>query len=271
MFDYRDATALITGASSGLGAVFASALAARGMHLILVARSQPALEALARRLATQHGIYATAIAADLADPEAPDRIRAGVVERGLRVDLLVNNAGFGLGGAFLSHDLAQETAQIQVDLVALVALTHRFVPDMVGRQQGGVINLASITAFLPLAYAAVYAATKSFVLSFSEALGREVAAAGVQVLAVCPGPVMTKFYAALGANPPSQALDPPEQIVADALKAFDRRQRVVIPGRFRIRALAFSTRLLPRAINARLGEQLARQYFLAPAEPVGTP
>jgi short-subunit dehydrogenase len=192
-----------------------------------------------------------------------------VVERGLRVDLLVNNAGFDLDGAFLSHDLAQETAQIHVDLVALMALTHRFVPDMVGRHQGGVINLASITAYLPMAYAAVYAATKSFVLSFSEALAREVAAAGVQVLAVCPGPVATKFYEELGANPPSQALDPPERIVADALKAFDRRRRVVIPGRFRIRALAFGTRLLPRAINARLGEQIARQYFLSPAEPVG--
>jgi len=137
MFDYRDATALITGASSGLGEVFASALAARGMHLILVARTQPKLEALAQRLATQHGIQATAIEADLADPEAPDRIRARVVERGLGLDLLVNNAGFGLGGAFLSHDLSQETAQVHVDLVALVALTHRFVPDMVVCQQGG--------------------------------------------------------------------------------------------------------------------------------------
>src|SRR5262245_45834673 len=137
MFNSRGATALIPGTSSGFGEVFASALAARGMHLILVARTQPTLEALARRLAQQHGIHATAIAADLADPEAPDRLHARVVERGLRVDPLVNNAGFGLGGAFLSHDLAQETAQIHVDLMALVALTHRFVPDMVVCQQGG--------------------------------------------------------------------------------------------------------------------------------------
>jgi uncharacterized protein len=215
MFDYHDATGLITGASSGLGEAFASALAARGMNLILVARTQPKLEELAQCLAKQHGIHATAIEADLADPEAPDRIRARVDELGLSVDLLVNNAGFGLGGPFLSHDLAKELDQVGVDVGAVVALTHLFVQDMVARRRGGVINFASITSFLPMAYAAVYAASKSFVLSFSEALGREVAADGVQVLAVCPGPVATKFYEELGANPPSKALDTPERIVAD--------------------------------------------------------
>jgi hypothetical protein len=132
-----------------------------------------------------------------------------------------------------------------------------------------VINLASITSYLPMAYSAVYAASKSFVLSFSEALGREMAAAGVHVLAICPGPVATGFYEQLGANPPGKALDTPERVVADALKAFDRRRRVVIPGRFRIRALAFGTRLLPRALNARIGEKIARQYFLAPEEKGG--
>jgi short-subunit dehydrogenase len=263
MFDYRDATTLITGASSGIGEAFASSLAARGMNLILVARTKPKLDDLAHHLASQHCVQTTAIEADLADPKAPERLHARVAERGLRVDLLINNAGFGLGGPFLSHDLAKEKEQIHVDIVALVALTHLFVQDMVMRKTGGVINLASITSFLPMAYSAVYAVSKSFVLSFCETLGREVAADGIHVLAVCPGPVATKFYEELGANSPRKALDTPERIVADALNARDRRGSVVIPGRFMIRALVFATRLLPRAANARIGEGIARQYFWA--------
>jgi short-subunit dehydrogenase len=180
-FDYRDATALITGASSAIGEAFASALAARGMHLIVVARTKPKLEALAQRLAKQHGIQATTIEADLADPAAAQRIHARVDELGLRVDLLVNNAGYGLGGPFLDHDLTQELDQIGVDVGAVVALTHLFAREMVARRAGGVINLASITSFLPMPYSAVYGASKSFVFSFSEARGREVAAAGVGV------------------------------------------------------------------------------------------
>jgi uncharacterized protein len=136
----------------------------------------------------------------------------------LRVDLLVNNAGFSLSGAFLSHALAEEQQQINVDVNALVALTHFFLKGMVARRTGAVINLASITSFLPITYSAIYAACKSFMLSFSEALGRELAAHGVHVLAVCPGPVATKFYDRIGANPPRKALDTPEQIVADALR-----------------------------------------------------
>jgi short-subunit dehydrogenase len=264
MFDYRDATALITVASSGIGEAFAFALASRGVNLILVAPTKPKLEALAQRLAKQHGVRATASEADLADPTAPQRIRACVDEPGLRVDLLVNNAGYGLGGPFLSHDLTEELDQVSVDVGAVVALTHLFAREMVARGTGGVINLASITSFMPMPYSAVYGASKSFVLSFSEALGREVAAAGVHVLAVCPGPVATRFYDRLGAESPHQALDTPERIVADALNAFDRRRSVVVPGRFRNRALIFGTRLLPRAINARIGEMISRRYFLAP-------
>jgi short-subunit dehydrogenase len=264
MFDYRDATALITGASSGIGEAFASSLAARGTSLILVARTKPKLEALAQRLANQHGIRATAIAADLADPAAAQWIRARVDELGLRVDLLINNAGYGLGGPFLAHDLTEELDQVSVDVGAVVALTHLFAQEMVARGTGGVINLASITSFMPMPDSAVYGASKSFVLSFSEALGREVAAAGVHVLAVCPGPVATRFYDRLGAKPPYQALDTPERIVADALNAFDRRRSVVVPGHFRNQALIVGTRLLPRAINARIGETISRRYFLAP-------
>jgi short-subunit dehydrogenase len=234
------------------------------MNLILVARTKPKLEERARRLAKEHGVQAAAIEADLAEPEAPGRLCARVDALGLSVDLLVNNAGFGVSGPFLSHDLAKEMGQLGVDVGAVVALTHLFARRMVARQRGGVINLASITAYLPTPYSAVYSASKSFVLSFSEALGREVAAAGVQVLAVCPGPVATRFYEELGANPRREALDSPERIAADALEAFDRGRSVVIPGRFMMRALAFGIRFLPRGTSAGIGEKIARQYFLAP-------
>jgi short-subunit dehydrogenase len=263
MADCRYSTALITGASSGIGEAFASALARRGINLILVARTKPKLDELAQRLTSRHRVQATVIEADLTDPKAPERLHARVTELGLRVDLLVNNAGFGLGGAFLSHDLSHEEQQINVDVRALVALTHLFVRDMVARRKGSVINLASITSFLPIAYSAVYAASKSFVLSFSEALGREVAADGIHVLAVCPGPVATKFYERIGANPPRNALDAPEQIVAGALRALDRGRSVVVPGRFMMRMLVFAMRLLPRSMNARIGEGIGREYFLA--------
>jgi short-subunit dehydrogenase len=201
MFDYRDATALITGASSGIGEAFAASLAARATNLILVARTKPKLEELARRLAKEHRVRTATIEADLGDPEAPASIGRRVEEFGWSVDLLVNSAGFGLGGSFLAHDLGKELRQIRVDVEAVVALTHLFVRGMVARGSGGVINVASITSYLPMAYSAVYAASKSFVLSFSEALGREVAPGGVHVLALCPGPVATRFYDELGAEP----------------------------------------------------------------------
>src|SRR5262249_45385990 len=160
---------LITGASSGIGEAFASALAGRGMNLILVARTKLKLDELAKRLMHEHSIQATVIEADLAERSAPERVHARTAELGLRVGLLVNNAGFTLSGDFLSHDLSQEEQQLHVDIGALVGLAHFFVKDMVTRKQGAVINLASITSFMPITHSAVYGASKSFVLSFSEA------------------------------------------------------------------------------------------------------
>jgi uncharacterized protein len=271
MFAYTQATALITGASSGIGEAFAFALARRGMNLILVARTKPKLDELAKRLMHQHGIQATVIEADLAERSAPERLHARAAELGLRVDLLVNNAGFTLSGDFLSHDLSQEEQQLHVDVDALVGLAHFFVKDMVTRKQGAVINLGSITSFLPITHSATYGASKSFVLSFSEALAREVAGTGVRVLALCPGPVASSFYDRIGVNPPRTLLATPERVVADALSALDRGRSVVVAGGFMIRMLAFGTRLLPRSINARIGERIGRQYFLSDKKAVITP
>jgi len=270
MFEYVDATALITGASSGIGEAFAMALARRGMNLILVARSKPKLDVLAQRLMREHRIQATVIAADLADRGAAQLIHARVGELGLRVDLLINNAGFGLSGDFLSHDLAREEEQMRVDIGALVGLSHVFVKDMVARRRGAVINLGSITSFLPITHSAVYGACKSFVLSFSEALAREVAVHGVHVLALCPGSVATGFYDRIGVKPPRGLLATPEQVVAEALTALDRGRTVAVAG-FMIRMLVFGARLLPRSINARIGESIGRQYFMSESTTAAPP
>jgi short-subunit dehydrogenase len=271
MFEYRQATALITGASSGIGEAFAFALARRGVSLILVARTKPKLDELAKRLGHEHGIQATVIEADLAERNAPERLHARVADLGLRVDLLVNNAGFTLSGDFLSHDLSQEEQQLHVDVGALIGLAHFFVKDMVARKQGAVINLASITSFMPITHSAVYGASKSFVLSFSEALAREVAGTGVRVLALCPGPVASGFYDRIGVNPPRTLLATPERVVAEALSALDRGRSVVVAGGSMIRMLAFGTRLLPRSINVRIGERIGRQYFVNDKKAVSAP
>ena len=264
MFDYAHTTALVTGASSGLGAKFAEFLARRGANVVLVARTAPRLEALAERLRATYKVDATVIAADLADPSAPARIRAETETRGLRVNLLVNNAGFALAGAFLDHDLDREMDQIAVNVTALAALTHLFAADMRGSgRNAGIINIASNAAFQPLAYAAVYAATKAFVLLFSEALGRELRAQSIRVLAVCPGPVETAFFDKIGSKLPKDAMDSPERIVTQTLSAFDKRQAVLVPGRASNRMQAFATRLFPRAMIAKIAETGSRKVMTA--------
>jgi len=161
---YRGSYALVTGASKGLGKVFADVLAARGMNVVLVARSRDLLSAYAQSLSEKYGIRAVAIGADLASPHAPFDIQTALASQSIEIDLLINNAGFGLSGSFLSHDLEQEEKQIQVNVQALTALTHILGNSMAARGRGGIINLASNSSFQPLPYMAGYAATKAFVL-----------------------------------------------------------------------------------------------------------
>lgn len=264
MFDYASTTALVTGASSGLGEAFAEALARRGANVILVARNVPRLERLAERLRSAHKVEASVVAADLADPSAPGHIHTEVTGRGLRVNLLVNNAGFALSGAFLDHDLSQEHEQIAVNVVALATLSHLFGRDMRAfGNNAGIINIASNAAFQPLPYSAVYAASKSFVLLFSEALGRELKRQGPRVLAVCPGPVATQFWNRLDSKLSAKLMDKPERIVGQALAAFERRQGVIVPGRFSIRLQAFATRFVPRATMVRIADGASRRIMMA--------
>src|SRR6266702_1857352 len=200
MFNYAGKTALITGASSGIGEAFAQILAARGMHLVLVARSADKLRALAQALSEQHGICADVVSVDLCREGAAQEVYRQTQALGVPVDLLVNNAGFGTYGGFDTLAPEREHEEVMLNVTALVDLTHAFVPAMAGRKDGGVINVASIAAFQRLPYDAVAGASKAFVLSFSLALWAEYRKVGVRVLALCPGPTATNFFTILGSD-----------------------------------------------------------------------
>lgn len=242
-------TALITGASSGIGEAFAEALAKEGSDLILVARSKGKLEELAKKISTQHGRRVEVIALDLGEPSPGARVAAAVATLGMTVDLLVNNAGFGDTGAFVRQAAQRSQQMMALNCGAVVDLTHAFLPGMVERGSGGIINVASLGAFQPLPYMAVYGATKAFVLSFSDAVWAEVRKKGIKVLAVCPGPVDTPFFNTSDSNAkmkttlPAAAMVTADKVVRDALRAFKAGKTVIVPGvPFKIASL------FPRAV-----------------------
>ena len=202
MEDFSGKTALVTGASSGLGEAYALALADRGAKVILVARRADRLRALSDRINAKHGIYAsTVIPMDLSSRDAASTLAKVIKGRGTQVDILVNNAGFGSTLNFIEEDHSSIVNELSVNVNALVELTHFFLPGMVERRNGVVINIASTAAFQSLPYMAVYGATKAFVLSFTEALWGETRKQGVRVVAVCPGPTQTEFFDAGGSSP----------------------------------------------------------------------
>ena len=249
--------ALVTGASSGIGHEFALVLAARGYDLIVTARRRERLEALAARLRSAHaGMRAEVIVADLADPAAPEQIAAEAARRGAAVELLVNNAGFGSHGHFAALSAERERDEIAVNVGALVALTHAFLPGMLERGRGGVINVASTAAFQPVPYMAVYGATKAFVRSFSEALHEEVHARGVRVLALCPGPTQTEFFGAMvpSAKGPIRTVS---EVVATALGAFEAGRTVAIDGPSN-QLLIAASHLIPRSWAAKIAGRIMR-------------
>src|SRR3954469_20394085 len=186
-------TALITGASGGIGLELARVFAAHGYDLVLVARSGGKLEELAAELRTGHGIAARVIAKDLARPESPEDLARELEAAGVTVDVLINNAGFATFGPFVAADLHAELEELQLNVVTLTHLTKKLLPGMVARRRGGVLNVASTAAFQPGPFMAIYYATKAYVLSFSEALAEELAGTGVSVTALCPGPTATGF------------------------------------------------------------------------------
>ena len=258
-FAYKGSTALITGASGGLGEAFAEELAGRGSHLVLVGRSEEKLQALARRLERQSNITTTVLTADLASANEVDQLISDLKTRRIDVDLLINNAGFGVFQRFLETPLARQIEEIDVNVRAVVSLTHALAPGMVARRKGGVINISSSAGFQALAGANVYAASKSFVLLFSEALAQELVATGVRVLAVCPGPIATGFFADKKPDITRNEMDNPKTIVKEVLRAFDRGKRVLVPGKLSVRLMALTPRLFPRALMAQFGESVVRK------------
>ncbi|WP_448534159.1 SDR family NAD(P)-dependent oxidoreductase [Parathermosynechococcus lividus] len=242
-------TALITGATGGLGQAFAAALADRHYDLILTARSAAALDALAKELTTSRRVQVITLPQDLSILGAAAQLYEQVQARGVRVDLLVNNAGFGDYGAFGDRDRSRLVAMVQVNITALMELTHLVLPQMRQRHSGTIINVSSIAAFQPLPYLAVYAATKAFVRHFSEALWAELKPLGIRVLGVCPGPTATQFFerADMMGNPALiGSQDSPAHIVAETLAALDHDVATLIPGQASNRLLAFAGRWVPR-------------------------
>ncbi|MBI3892842.1 MAG: SDR family oxidoreductase [Candidatus Wallbacteria bacterium] len=221
--------ALVTGASAGIGEAFARKLAARGHDLVLVARRADRLEALAAELAKQHGAKTQVEAMDLGKPETPRELFSRVKAP---LDLLVNNAGYGTAGLFHEQDYDRELGQIDLNARALVALTHLFVPAMVQRRSGAVINLGSIGSFMSCPNMATYAATKAFILSFSEAIAHELQEHGVHVMCVCPGGTSTEFQQVAGVEVKDieWSFMTAEAVVDIALADLDARRKISISG-----------------------------------------
>ena len=245
--------AIVTGASAGIGEALAFALAAQGTHVVLVARSVDRLTALASRIERAGG-RATVLPADLAAPGAAQKVFDEVERRGLRVDTLVNNAGFGFYGPFENEAPAHLSEMLQVNVLALTELTRVFVPSLLARR-GAILNVASTVAFQPSPYMSAYGATKAFVLSFTEALWAEYRGRGLHVAAVCPGPVETPFIDAMGAGVRSTAVFkmalPVDAVVRTCLRALDGTSPTRIVGLVNW-LLAQTSRFSPRALTARV-------------------
>ncbi len=254
---YRGKTALITGASSGIGRAFAHELAGRGMDVVLVARSEERLRELADTLARSHGVRAAVIAADLSRAGAGQEVVEAVRARGLTVDLLVNNAGFGYHGVVADQPPSSVRDMMAVNMTTLVELSRSLVAPMLERGSGGIINVVSLAAFQPMPYIALYAATKAFVLSFSEALGVEVRGHGVRVLALCPGETSTAFFDTARQSPAGR-LRRPAQVVASGLRALERGQGYVIDG-WQNYLLAQLPRVVPRPLVVRVAARVTSE------------
>lgn len=250
-------TALITGASAGLGAEFARAYAARGHNLVLVARRLDRLEQLGRELEQAQGVRALALAADLVLPDAADELARRVDEAGMRVDVLVNNAGYAVGGHFVDNDWPRHADFLQVMVTAVAHLTHLFVPGMVQRGYGRVINVSSLAALIPgSAGHTLYGAAKAFLVKMSESLSLELAGTGVQVTASCPGFTYTEFHDVLGNRDQVSRLPrwmwmEAGPVVESAIEAVERGDAVSVPGGAN-KTIAGLTGLLPRGLAMKL-------------------
>jgi len=258
--------ALITGASSGIGYELTKLFAKDGYQLVLVARNGQRLAEVKEELERQFRVPVKVIAKDLALPQAPDEIFAELRREGMTVDALVNNAGFGTHGPFAETDLPAQLEMMQVNMVALTHLTRLFLPGMIERKSGKILNVASTAAFQPGPLMAVYYATKTYVLSFSEALANELQGTAVSVTVLCPGPTRTSFQerARVGDTPLMRGRIADAASVAQAgYRGLMAGKPLLIPG-FRNRLLAFSVRLMPRAVVTQIVRGIQEQRHPRP-------
>jgi uncharacterized protein len=246
--------ALVTGASSGLGVDFARQLAARGANLILVARREDQLRAVALDIEEKYGVSAQIMARDLAVPEAPQALYDELKQRGIHVDVLVNNAGFGIYGDFASVPWEREKEMLDIDIITLTHMTKLFLKDMLGSKSGYILQLASIGAYQPSPTYATYSAAKAYVLMMGEALNYELRHSGVSVTVVSPGVTATEFLKVSGQSPSLYQrlmMMDSDHVARIGIEAMLRRRPSVVPGLMNNLA-AFSTRLMPRRMQAAL-------------------
>lgn len=242
-------TVLVTGASSGIGLELAKCFAADGCRLVLVARNRPALEGLAASLKEKFKIETVVLPADLSLPDAPKQVFDSLASQKIPLDVLINNAGFGLHDRFADTPLARHLEIIKVNVMALTELTGLFLPEMLRKKGGGILNVGSVAGFVPGPNMAIYYATKAFVQSFSEALAEELAGTGVSVTVLCPGPTESNFGSVARGDRvrvAQSAKMSAETVARFGHFAFRNKQTVAIPG-FRNRSLVFMTRIMPRS------------------------
>jgi short-subunit dehydrogenase len=256
---------LITGASSGIGEAFARRLAADGHDLVLVARSEPALHELCDELMLRHKITAHYIVLDLTEPGSDEQLFAETDKHGFEVEWLINNAGFGSMGDFAVLDGRHELKMVQLNVSALVSLTHHYLREMRLRHRGTVINVSSAAGFQPIPFMATYAATKAFVTSFSESIAEENQSEGIRILALCPGPTKTNFFRASEIKDPIRikGLQSAEEVVDAALKGLVKGRSKVVSGWAnyagsvlgRVVPTSVSTRVIARSLRNRFQEK----------------
>jgi short-subunit dehydrogenase len=247
-------TALVTGASAGIGRAFADGLAARGHDVVLVARDASRLEELAAELTAAHGVAADVLAADLLTDDGVTAVATRLGDPDHPVDILVNNAGFGTYGRFAELDVAREVEEVELNVVALLRLTHAALEAMERRRAGAILNIASLAAYQPNPISATYGATKAFVHSFTHAVREEARGTGVTVMLVCPGYTHTEFHDRAGLGPsdvPEWVWQSADTVVAAALRDLDRGRAVSIPGLLNQAAAAMSS-AAPAGITRRV-------------------
>jgi short-subunit dehydrogenase len=257
-FGYDVKWALITGASKGLGRAYSRELAVRGANLVLVARSGAALNELAATLRCEHHVRVEVIAADLSVASAAEMIYDKLALLEIELDLLVNNAAVGYSGRFFSRPIQEELMPVMVNVHSVVALTHLLGRKMVLRGGGGIIKISSNGAFQPLPYNAVYAATKSFLLMFNEALANELEGSGVRAMVAIPGATATDFFDQSPTTIKLQKMDTAESVARKTLDDFASGKTISYPGRSSVRAQTWISRMLPRALTVKLAAKVSK-------------